>query len=57
VFVSGVRKTHRFPDWFREKSASNLVAQMKGEILKLVPETAEGYMAAISALRFLDVRL
>jgi hypothetical protein len=35
--MSGVRNTSIFPDWIRVKSASNLVAQMKGGTLMLVP--------------------
>jgi hypothetical protein len=34
-------------------SASKLLAQMKGETLMLVPETADGFRATIGALRFL----
>jgi hypothetical protein len=39
--------------WIRAKTASKLLAQMKGEILMLVPETAEGFRANIGALRHL----
>jgi hypothetical protein len=54
VYVSGVKSTRKFLDWIRAKSESKLVAQMKGEILMLVPETADGFRATISALRSLD---
>jgi hypothetical protein len=36
-------------------SASKLVAEMKGEILMLVPESANGFQASIDALRSLNV--
>jgi hypothetical protein len=49
VYVSGVRNTRRFLNWFRAKSAIKLVAQMKGEILMLVPDTADGFRATIGA--------
>jgi hypothetical protein len=39
VYVSGVKKPPNFLEWIRTKSASMLVAQMKGEHLMLVPET------------------
>jgi hypothetical protein len=54
VYVSGVKNTRRFQEWIRAKSGSNLVAQMKGEILMLVPDTADGFRATIGALRSLD---
>jgi hypothetical protein len=54
VYVSGVKNTRRFLDWIRAKSGSKLVAQMKGKILMLVPETAGGFRATIGALRYLD---
>jgi hypothetical protein len=44
VYVSGVKNTE-----------SKLVSQMKGEILMLVPETADCFRATIGALRSLDV--
>jgi hypothetical protein len=53
VYVSGVKNPRSFLEWVRTKSASKLVAQMKGEYLMLVPETADGFRATISALRSL----
>jgi hypothetical protein len=54
---SGVRNARRFPDWIRAKSASNLVAQMKGEMLMLVlPDTDDGFWSTIGALWSLDER-
>jgi hypothetical protein len=51
VNVSGVKKIRSFLEWVRTKSASKLVAQMKGEYLMLVPETADGFRATIGSLR------
>jgi hypothetical protein len=53
VFVSGMRNTRKFLEWFRPKSASKLVAQMKEGILMFVPETADGFRATIGVLRSL----
>jgi hypothetical protein len=36
------------------KFARKLVAQMKGEILMLVPEPVDGFRASIGALKSLD---
>jgi hypothetical protein len=55
VYVSGVKKTRRFLELIRANSGSKIVAQMKAEILKLVPETANEFRATIGALRSLDV--
>jgi hypothetical protein len=55
VNVSGVKNTRRFLEWIRAKSGSKLVAQMKGEILMLVPETADCFRATIGALRSLEI--
>jgi hypothetical protein len=51
---SGVRSTHRFLEWIRAKSARKLVAQLKGEILMLVPEVADGFRGTVGAPRSLD---
>jgi hypothetical protein len=53
VYVSGVRNTRKFLERIREKTASKLLAQMKGETLIVVPETADGYRATIGDLRSL----
>jgi hypothetical protein len=50
-----MKNTRRFLEWIRAKSGSKLVAQMKGDILKLVPEIADGFRDTIGALRSLDV--
>jgi hypothetical protein len=54
VFVSELKNLRRFLEWIRAKSGSKFVAQMKGEILMLVPETADGFRATVIALRSLD---
>jgi hypothetical protein len=53
VYVSGVSNTRKFLEWIREKTASKLLAQIRGETLMLLPETADGFRATIGALRFL----
>jgi hypothetical protein len=56
AYMSGVKNTRRFLEWIRAKSGSKLVAQMKGEVLIPVFETADGFRATIGALRSLDER-
>jgi hypothetical protein len=53
VYVTGVRNTRRLPEWIHAKSGSRIVAQMKGEYLMLVPETADGFRVTIGALKSL----
>jgi hypothetical protein len=48
-----MRNTRKFLEWIRAKTASKLLAQMKGETLMLVRETADGFRATIGALRSL----
>jgi hypothetical protein len=48
-----VRNTKKFLEWIREKTASKLLAQMRGETLMLVPETADGFLATVGGLRSL----
>jgi hypothetical protein len=48
-----MKNPRSFLEWVRTKSASRLVAQMKGGYLMLMPETADGFRATISALRSL----
>jgi hypothetical protein len=50
-----VINTRKLLEWFRAKSGSKHVTQMKGEILMLLPESADGFRATIGALRSLDV--
>jgi hypothetical protein len=49
LYVSRVRKTRKFLEWIRAKTASELLAQMKRENLVLVSETANGFRATIGA--------
>jgi hypothetical protein len=48
-----VRNPKKFLERICAKPASKLLAQMKREILMLVPENADGVRATIGALRFL----
>ena len=41
--------------WLRSRCPKGLTAQMKGENLMVVPETADDFRAAVSALRSLGV--
>jgi hypothetical protein len=54
IYVSGFTDTRGFFTRLRELCSSGLSAQMKGERLMLVPNTADGFRATISALRSLD---
>jgi len=53
IYVTGVTDTRGFLTWLRASFQSGLSAQMKGEKLMLVPRTAEGFRATVSALRSL----
>ena len=55
IFITGVIDTRGFLAWFRSRCPKGLSAQMKGENLMVVPETADDCRAAVSALRSLDV--
>jgi hypothetical protein len=55
IYASGVKNTPTFLDRFRSKSEGKLVAQMKGEILMLVPQPADSFRAPIGVLRSIDV--
>jgi len=54
IFISGVSDTHSFLAWLRASCPGGLMAQLKGEKLMVVPSTADGFRAAVSALRSLD---
>jgi hypothetical protein len=54
IYVSGVKDTRGFLTWLRASFHSGLSAQIKGEKLMLVPRTAEGFRATVSALRSFD---
>ena len=55
VFITGVTDTRGFVAWLRSRCPKGLTAQMKGENQMVVPETADDFRAAVSALRSLDV--
>jgi len=54
IFISGFRDTRAFLAWLRASCPGGLTAQLKSEKLKVVQSTADGFRAAVSALRFLD---
>jgi hypothetical protein len=56
IFISGVRDTRVFLAWLRASCPGSLTAQLKSEKLMVVPSIADGFRAAISALRSLNGR-
>ena len=54
IFISGVRDTRAFLAWLRATCPGGLAAQLKAEKLMVVPSTANGFRAVVSALRSLD---
>jgi hypothetical protein len=54
IFVSGGSDTRGFLTWLRTKCPSILSAHLKAEKLMVVPRTADGFRAMVSALRSLD---
>jgi len=54
IFISGISDTRSFLAWLRVSCPGGLMAQTKGEKLMVVPSTADGFTAAVSALRSLD---
>jgi hypothetical protein len=54
IFASGASDTRGFLTWLRTQCPSSLSAQLKAEKLMIVPETADGFRATVSVLRFLD---
>jgi hypothetical protein len=54
IYVTVVTDTRGFLIWILASCPSGVSAQIKGEKLMLVPRTAEGFRAAVSALRSLD---
>jgi hypothetical protein len=54
VFITGVTDTRGFLVWFRSRCPKSFTAQMKGESLMVVPETADDFRTAVSTLRSLD---
>jgi hypothetical protein len=53
LFVTGVTETREFLTWFWSSCPCSLTAQFKAEKLMVVPSTADGFRATVSALRFL----
>ena len=51
IFISGFRDTRSYLAWLRASCPGGLTAQLKAEKLMVVPSTAKGFRAAISALR------
>jgi hypothetical protein len=54
IFISGVADTRAFLAWLRASCLSDLTAQLKAEKLMVVPSTADGFRATVSALRSLE---
>jgi len=54
IFISGVSDTHSFLALLRASCPGSLTTQQKGEKLMVVPSTADGFGAAVSAMRYLD---
>jgi hypothetical protein len=56
IFISGASDTRAFLAWLRVSCPGGPTAQLKGENLMVVPATADGFRAVVSALRSLDGR-
>ena len=54
IFISGGSDNRAFLAWLRTSCPGGLMAQLKAERLMVVPSTADGFRAAVSALRSLD---
>ena len=54
IFILGVSDTRNFLAWLWASCPGDLMAQLKGEKLMVVPSTADGFRAAVSALRSHD---
>ena len=54
IFISGVSDARAFLASLRASCPGGLVAQLKSEKLMVVPSTADGFRASVSALRSLD---
>jgi hypothetical protein len=54
IFISLVTDTRAFLAWLRASCSSDLTSQLKAEKLMVVPSTADGFRATVSALRSLD---
>ena len=56
IYISGVRDTRAFLAWLLATCPGGLVVQLKAEKLMVIPQTANGFRAVVSALRSLDGR-
>jgi hypothetical protein len=56
IFISGASDIRGFLAWLRSSCPGGLTAKLKGENLMVVPATANGFRAVVSALRSLDGR-
>jgi hypothetical protein len=54
IFITGVSDARAFLAWLRAFCPCVLTAQLKAEKFMVVPSTADGFRATVSALRFLD---
>ena len=54
VYVTGVSNTWSFLRWLQGETGGNGTAQMRGESLVLVPDTADCFRATITALRSIE---
>ena len=54
IFISGASDTRSFLAWLRTSCPGGLMAQLKGDKLMVVPSTADGFRATVSALLSLD---
>ena len=54
VYVTGVSNTRSFLRWLQGKTGGNGTAQIRGESLVLVPDTADCFRATITALRSIE---
>ena len=54
IFISGVLDTRSFLTWLRASCPGGLTAQLKAEKMIVFPSTANGFRAAVRALRSLD---
>jgi hypothetical protein len=56
IFISGVDETRAFLAWLRASCPSKLTAKLKADRLVVVPDTADNFRPAVSALRSLNGR-
>jgi hypothetical protein len=54
IFIADMGDNRAFLAWLRASCPGGLTAQLKGEKLMVVPSTADGFRATVSALRSLD---